>query len=53
MNGTIKALKFVFATRRAGIANSPMLVKIRVHYYWTLIPLFQIGPISVPEPRIS
>lgn len=51
MNKTIEALKYEFATIRAGRANAQMLDKIRVDYYGTPTPVNQVGSISVPEPR--
>lgn len=51
MDKTIEALKYEFATIRAGRANAQMLEKIRVDYYGTPTPINQVGSISVPEPR--
>ncbi len=51
MDKTIDALKYEFATIRAGRANAQMLDKIRVDYYGTPTPINQVGSISVPEPR--
>lgn len=52
MKKTISVLIEELATMKAGRANPKMLDKIEAEYYGSVVPLNQLGNISVPEPRI-
>lgn len=52
MTKTISLMKEEFATVRAGRANPQVLDKIQVAAYGSLVPLQQVGNLSVPEPRM-
>ena len=41
-----------FASLRAGRATPALLDKVMVEYYGSLVPVNQVGNISVPEPRM-
>ncbi len=52
MEKTIDALKYEYASLRAGRANAFVLDKINVDYYGTPTPINQMAAISVSEARI-
>ncbi len=52
MEKTIQALRSELATIRTGRANAALLDHVRVEYYGSMVPLNQVGNISVPEPRM-
>ena len=52
MKKTLSAEKSEFASLRAGRANPALLDKVMVEYYGSLVPVNQVGNISVPEPRM-
>lgn len=51
MDKTIDALKKDFIQIRSGKANPAMVEDIKVDYFGTLVPMNQMGNITVPEPR--
>jgi len=52
MEKSIQALRSELATIRTGRANATLLDHVRVEYYGSMVPLNQVGNISVPEPRM-
>lgn len=52
MNGAVEVLKQEFAGLRTGRASASLLEPITVEVYGALMPLNQVGTISVPEPRM-
>ena len=52
MKKTLSAAKSEFASLRAGRATPALLDKVMVEYYGSLVPVYQVGNISVPEPRM-
>ena len=52
MKKTLIAAKSEFASLRAGRATPALLDKVMVEYYGSLVPVNQVGNISVPEPRM-
>ena len=52
MQKTIQALRSELATIRTGRANAALLDHVRVEYYGSMVPINQVGNISVPEPRM-
>jgi ribosome recycling factor len=52
MEGAVKALHQEFGGLRTGRANASLLEHIQVDAYGSMVPLTQIGNISVPEPRL-
>ena len=52
MKQTLSAAKSEFASLRAGRATPALLDKVMVEYYGSLVPVNQVGNISVPEPRM-
>tara|TARA_Y100001958_G_C20877870_1_gene309394 strand:+ start:39 stop:599 length:561 start_codon:yes stop_codon:yes gene_type:complete len=52
MNKTIQSFKKDIATLRTGRANINMLDTIKVDVYGQLMPIEQLGTISVPEARL-
>ncbi|MGB4589309.1 MAG: ribosome recycling factor [Clostridiaceae bacterium] len=52
MGKTLKNLDAELATLKAGRANPTMLDRLEVEYYGSMVPISQVGNISVPEPRI-
>ena len=52
MKETLSAAKSEFASLRAGRATPALLDKVMVEYYGSLVPVNQVGNISVPEPRM-
>lgn len=52
MNKTLHNLAAELDTLKAGRANPHMLDRIEVDYYGTMMPLNQVGNISVPEARM-
>ena len=47
-----RSAKSEFASLRAGRATPALLDKVMVEYYGSLVPVNQVGNISVPEPRM-
>ncbi|RMH61058.1 MAG: ribosome recycling factor [Zetaproteobacteria bacterium] len=52
MQKSIQALRSELATIRTGRANAALLDHVRVEYYGSMVPINQVGNISVPEPRL-
>ena len=52
MGKTVSVLSAVFASIRAGRANSAVLDKIKVDFYCTPTPINQMAAVSVAEARI-
>lgn len=52
MKKTVSVLLEELAGMKAGRANPKMLDKVQAEYYGSVVPLNQLGNISVPEPRI-
>ena len=52
MKKNLSAAKSEFASLRAGRATPALLDKVMVEYYGSLVPVNQVGNISVPEPRM-
>ena len=51
MKKTLSAAKSEFVSLR-GRATPALLDKVMVEYYGSLVPVNQVGNISVPEPRM-
>lgn len=52
MDGAVETLRKEFAGLRTGRASASLLEPITVEVYGTVMPLPQVGTISVPEPRL-
>jgi ribosome recycling factor len=52
MDGTLEALKKEFSGLRTGRASASMIEPVMVDVYGSMMPLNQVGTISVPEPRM-
>lgn len=52
MDGAIDALRKEFAGLRTGRASTSMLDPVQVEAYGNIMPLNQVGTVSVPEPRL-
>ena len=52
MDKSIQSLKKDLSTLRTGRANSNMLDTIKVDVYGQLMPIDQLGTVSVPEARL-
>ncbi len=52
MKKSLENLASQLDTLRAGRANPRILDRIEVDYYGSMVPLNQVGNISVPEPRM-
>ena len=52
MDGAVEALHREFAGLRTGRASTSMLEPVMVDAYGSMMPLNQVGNISVPEPRL-
>ena len=52
MEGTLESVRRDFATVRTGKATPSLLDSVRVEAYGSLVPLNQVGTVSVPEPRM-
>ncbi len=52
MDGAMEALQKEFAGLRTGRASTSMLEPVTVEVYGSMMPLNQVGTISVPEPRL-
>ena len=52
MDKSIQSLKKDISTLRTGRANTNMLDTIRVDVYGQLMPIDQVGTVSVPEARL-
>lgn len=51
MDKAIAALKDEFGSLRTGRASASLLDQIQVEAYGSMVPINQVGAISVPEPR--
>ena len=51
MDKAIVALKDEFGSLRTGRASASLLDQIQVEAYGSMVPINQVGAISVPEPR--
>lgn len=52
MEGALKSLHSEFGGLRTGRANASLLEHIQVDAYGSMVPLNQVGNVSVPEPRL-
>ncbi|MEJ0062999.1 MAG: ribosome recycling factor [Alphaproteobacteria bacterium] len=52
MDGALEALRKEFSGLRTGRASTGMLDPIQVEAYGSMMPLNQVGTVSVPEPRL-
>lgn len=52
MEKSIAHLRDEFAKLRAGRANPKLVEQIKVDYYGTMTPIYQMASISVPDPRM-
>lgn len=52
MDGALEALRKEFAGLRTGRASPAMLDPVMVDAYGSMMPLNQVGTVSVPEPRM-
>ncbi|MET4808012.1 ribosome recycling factor [Limibacillus sp. MBR-115] len=52
MDGALEALRREFVGLRTGRASAGLLEPVMVDAYGSLMPLMQVGTISVPEPRM-
>ena len=52
MKGAVDALKHEFAGLRTGRANTSMLDPVMVDVYGAMMPINQVGTVSVPEARM-
>ena len=52
MDKSIQSLKKDLSTLRTGRANSNMLDTIKIDVYGQLMPIDQLGTVSVPEARL-
>ncbi len=52
MQGAVASLKHEFSGLRTGRANAALLDPIQVNAYGAMMPLTQVGTVSVPEPRM-
>jgi len=52
MSGAVDVLKDEFSGLRTGRASAAMLEPVQVDVYGSMMPLNQVGSISVPEPRL-
>ena len=48
----IDAVKHEFDLIRTGRANPAILDRVRVEYYGQMVPIKQVGTVTVPEPRL-
>lgn len=52
MEGALEALHREFSGLRTGRASTALLDPVRVDAYGSVVPLNQVGNVSVPEPRL-
>ncbi len=52
MKGAVEALKNEFAGLRTGRASTSLLDPVTVDVYGSVMPLNQVGTVTVPEPRM-
>lgn len=52
MDGAVEALRKEFSGLRTGRASVNLLDTIQVEAYGSMMPLNQVGTVSVPEPRL-
>ena len=52
MEGAVTALKQEFAGLRTGRASASLVEPINVDAYGSMMPMNQVGTVSVPEPRM-
>lgn len=51
MQKSVDHLKDEYAKLRAGRANPKLVEQIKIDYYGTMTPIYQMAGISVPDPR--
>ncbi len=51
MDKAVAALKEEFGTLRTGRASAGLLDQVMVEAYGSMVPISQVGSVSVPEPR--
>ncbi len=52
MDGAVDAMKTEFSGLRTGRASAALLEPVTVEAYGSVMPLNQVGTVSVPEPRM-
>jgi ribosome recycling factor len=52
MDGAIEVLRKEFAGLRTGRASASLLEPVQIEAYGNVMPLTQVGTVSVPEPRL-
>src|SRR5205085_1621964 len=52
MEGALKSVHQEFSGLRTGRANASLLDNVQVEAYGSMMPLNQVGTVSVPEPRL-
>src|SRR6476660_8955851 len=52
MHGAVEALKHDLTGLRTGRASTALLDPVQVEVYGAMMPLNQVGTVSVPEPRL-
>lgn len=52
MDGAVEAMKTEFSGLRTGRASAALLEPVTVEAYGSVMPLNQVGTVSVPEPRM-
>lgn len=52
MDGAVEAMKSEFSGLRTGRASAALLEPVMVDAYGSVMPLNQVGTVSVPEPRM-
>lgn len=52
MDGALKTLASDFAGLRTGRASAELLDPVQVEAYGSMVPLKQVGSVTVPEPRM-
>ena len=52
MDGAMNALKQEFASLRTGRASASIVEPIMVEAYGQMTPIYQLGTVNVPEPRM-
>ena len=52
MEGAVKSLHSEFGGLRTGRANASLLDNIQIEVYGSMMPMNQVGTVSVPEPRL-
>ncbi len=52
MHASVETLKKELATVRTGRANASLLDTVQVEYYGAMVPLNQMGSVTVPDPAM-